>query len=101
MARGGKIVDASFVDVPRQHNTRGENEQIKAGGEPEGWEAKKRSHKDTDARWTQKGGERHFGYKNHAKVARTTKLIADLPPKSRTRVGRANLGVGFGLVSVA
>lgn len=76
MARGGKIVDASFVDVPRQHNTREENKEIKAGGEPGGWEDKKRSHKDTDARWTKKGGERHFGYKNHAKVARTTKLIA-------------------------
>lgn len=76
MARGGKIVDASFVDVPRQRNTREENDEIKAGGEPGGWDEKKRRHKDTDARWAKKGDERHFGYKNHAKVARTTKLIA-------------------------
>ena len=74
-AKGGKIVDASFVDVPRQHNTREENKEIKSGSEPEGWSEKKRAHKDTDARWTKKGGERHYGYKNHAKVARVTKLI--------------------------
>lgn len=74
-AKGGKIVDASFVDVPRQHNTREENKEIKGGGEPEGWSKKKRAHKDTDARWTKKGDEKHYGYKNHAKVARVTKLI--------------------------
>ena len=43
---------------------------------PDAWEDKKRSHKDTGARWTKKGGESHYGYKNHAKVARKTKLIA-------------------------
>ena len=76
MARVGKIVGASFAEVPRQHNTRAENAEIKAGKVPDAWEAKKRSHKDTGARWTKKGGERHYGYKNHAKVARKTKLIA-------------------------
>lgn len=77
-AKGGKIVDASFTDVPRQHNTREENKHIKETGEaPEGWDDKKRAHKDTDARWTKKGDERHYGYKNHAKVARKTKLIED------------------------
>jgi len=74
-ARGGKIVDASFVDVPRQRNSREENERIKKGGEPEGWSDKKKAQKDTDARWTKKNNERHFGYKNHTKVARKTKLI--------------------------
>lgn len=77
MARGGKIIDASFVDVPRQRNTREENREIKAGGEPEGWGEKKRAHKDTDARWTKKGDEKHYGYKNHAKVTRVTKFIDD------------------------
>ena len=72
---GGKIVDASFVDVPRQRNTRGENAEIKGGGEPEGWGDKKRSHKDTDARWATKGNERHYGYKNHIKVDVATKLV--------------------------
>ena len=77
-ARGGRIVDASFTDVPRQHNTRGENAHIKETGEaPEGREKKKLAHKDTDARWTKKGDERHYGYKNHTKVVRKTKLIDD------------------------
>ncbi len=30
-ARKGQIVDASFVDVPKQRNSRAENEPIKAG----------------------------------------------------------------------
>ena len=31
--------------------------------------------KDTDARWTRKAGQRHYGYKLHAKVDRSSKLI--------------------------
>ena len=77
MVRGGRILDASFVDVPRQRNTREENKEIKDGKAPEDWDQKKRAHKDTEARWTKKGDERHYGYKNHAKVARKTKFIDD------------------------
>ena len=36
--REGKIVDASFVEVPRQRNTRKENEQIKGGQTPENFQ---------------------------------------------------------------
>ena len=39
IAREGSIVDASFVDAPRQRNTREQNAQIKAGERPEGFEA--------------------------------------------------------------
>lgn len=35
LASRGKIVDASFVDVPRQRNSREENASIKEGGTPE------------------------------------------------------------------
>jgi IS5 family transposase len=38
IGRKGSIVDASFVEVPRQHNNRKENEQIKEGERPEGFE---------------------------------------------------------------
>ena len=31
--------------------------------------------KDTDARWTKKNAENHYGYKNHVKVDKTSKLI--------------------------
>ena len=74
-ARGGTIVDASFVDVPRQRNGREENKLIKEGGKPEDWSDKKSAHKDIDARWTKKNEEKHFGYKNHAKVSRKTKMV--------------------------
>jgi transposase len=35
---GGSIVDATFVDVPQQRNSREENETIKEGGVHEEWE---------------------------------------------------------------
>ena len=77
IARGGQILDASIVPVPRNHNTREENAAIKGGEEPEGWENKpaKRSQKDVDARWTKKHGKNHYGYKNHVNVDRKHKLI--------------------------
>jgi len=77
IARGGQILDASIVPVPRNHNTREENAAIKDGKEPEGWKDKpaKRSQKDIDTRWTKKHGKIHYGYKNHVNVDRKHKLI--------------------------
>jgi len=79
VANSGSIIDASFIDKPRQRNTKEENESIMDGKIPEDWqkpenEAKLRQ-KDTDARWTKKNNETHYGYKNHIKVDRKTKLI--------------------------
>ena len=37
IARGGQILDASIVAVPRNHNTKDENTTIKAGEMPEDW----------------------------------------------------------------
>ena len=75
----GVIIDGSFVDVPRQRNTREENKKIKNGEGDTLWngddEKNKKHHKDTDARWTKKNGERHYGYKNHAKIDARSKLI--------------------------
>ena len=65
------------MEAPRQRNTRDENKQIKEGKGEDLWkdnEHKKR-HKDVDARWTKKRDEVHYGYKNHAKVDRKTKMI--------------------------
>jgi IS5 family transposase len=73
----GSIIDASFVNVPRQRNSREENEQIKDGNVPEEWSEEKKRQKDTDARWTKKNDETHFGYKDHVKVDMDTKLITD------------------------
>lgn len=75
----GIIVDASFVEVPRQRNKREENEQIKAGEVPEEWKKKpaKLKQKDVDARWTKKNEEVHYGYKNHVKIDNKSKLITN------------------------
>ena len=40
IARGGQMVDATIVPVPKQHNSRDENEQVKAGKTPENWKKK-------------------------------------------------------------
>jgi len=77
IARGGQILDASIVAVPRNHNTREENATIKNGEVPEDWADKpaKQSQKDTDARWTKKHGKSDYGYKNHVNVDRMHKLV--------------------------
>lgn len=73
----GQIVDASFTVAPRQHNTREENKAIKEGKGDELWQdhPHKKSHKDIDARWTKKNGEKYFGYKNNVKMDNKSKLI--------------------------
>jgi IS5 family transposase len=75
----GSIIDATFVDAPRQRNSHDENDEIKSGKIPEDWqkpdqEAKLRQ-KDIDARWAKKNDETHYGYKNHIKIDKKTKLI--------------------------
>ena len=77
LAQPGKLVDASFVDVPRQRNTRAENATIKGGGTPVEWaeQPAKQRQKDLDARWTKKNAEGHYGYKNHVKADAQSKLI--------------------------
>lgn len=76
-AKKGQIVDASIVAAPRQRNSRVENQQIKNGYAPEGWTDSKKRQKDTDARWTQKNGKNHYGYKNHIEVDAAHKLIRE------------------------
>jgi IS5 family transposase len=77
VTREGTLIDATFVEVPRQRNSREENEKIKNGETPEDWDEKKRSHKDTDARWTKKNDETYYGYKDHIKVDKDSKIIID------------------------
>lgn len=84
----GKIIDATFVPAPRQRNSREVNKTIKAGKGDTLWNAEegdtakekkskkaRKSHKDIDARWTKKRGETIYGYKQHTKVDKGTKLI--------------------------
>lgn len=83
----GTIVDASFVSVPKQRNTREENKQIKEGETPNSFkenEAKQRQ-KDTDARWTKKNGKSYYGYKVHISTPTNEQFI------SRYKVTPANV----------
>ena len=81
ITHAGTIVDATFVEAPRQHNHHDENNDIKQGKTPEEWEKPQNIHKlrqkDMDARWTRKGREFHFGYKDHVKADADSKLITD------------------------
>ena len=79
--REGSIIDATFVEVPRQRNSREENAKIKKGEVPEEWKnpenANKLEQKDTDARWAKKGNETFYGCKDHVKVDNASKIITD------------------------
>jgi IS5 family transposase len=79
VAKGGSMVDASFVEVPKQRNTREENKEIKEGKIPESFleNENKFAQKDTDARWTKKGNESFYGYKNHINADVEHKLIRE------------------------
>jgi len=76
-ARGGQMVDATIVPVPKQRNSRDENEDVKAGKTPRAWkkDPSKNRQKDKDARWTKKHGKSFYGYKNHVNADARHKLI--------------------------
>ncbi len=79
--REGSLVDATFVEVPRQRNSREENAQIKKGEIPSEWQKPENinmlEQKDTDARWSKKGNETFYGYKDHVKADKESKIIID------------------------
>jgi len=79
ITRTGSIVDASFVDVPKQRNSREENQSIKDGEVSKQWKEEGNKHKtaqkDINACWTKKNDETHYGYKNHVKADKDSKLI--------------------------
>jgi len=86
----GKIVDASFVEAPRQRNTKEENETIKKGEIPEGWKENKHKmrQKDVDARWTKKGVENQvceIAYRNNP-LSETQKTSNQSKSRVRVRV---------------
>ena len=83
IAKGGQMVDATFVEVPKSRNSREDNAKLKAGEIPEDWKKEDaatvnmRRQKDTDARWTKKNNETHFGFKNHINADAENKLIRE------------------------
>ena len=79
LIKEGVMVDATFVEVPRQRNCREDNAKIKQGETPAPWrkQPRKLAQKDVDARWTKKNHQTFYGYKDHVKVGAKTKLILD------------------------
>ncbi|MCL2140890.1 MAG: IS5 family transposase [Dehalococcoidia bacterium] len=90
ITRKGTIVDATFVTVAKRHTTKADDERLKAGEEPSDLADKnvqrlkegKIKHVenvtaqiDMDARWTKKGNESYFGFKNHVKCDKDSKVI--------------------------
>ena len=79
VARAGQMIDATFVEVPRQRNSREDNAKIKAGETPEAWQAEAKKpmlrQKDLDARWTKKNNQAYYGYKNHINADQGHKLV--------------------------
>jgi len=77
ITRSGSIVDATFVAAPRQRNTCEENKKIKEGKGDDLWKdnAHKYRQRDKDARWTKKNDETLYGYKDHIKIDRDSKMI--------------------------
>ncbi|MGN1209432.1 MAG: IS5 family transposase [Duodenibacillus sp.] len=77
-------IDASFVEAPKQRNSREENAAIKDGRGDDLWrdQPNKRRHKDLDARWTKKHGKTYYGYKAHVVTSAATNLVIDLASTS-------------------
>jgi IS5 family transposase len=65
-ARGGQIIDATLVPVPKLCISREANNEIKTGRLPDGWEENpyRLQQRDLDARSIKKNGVIHYGYKN-------------------------------------
>jgi IS5 family transposase len=84
ISHSGSIVDATFVDAPKQRNSRKENEEIKEGKTPKEWDKKpnKKRQKDVDARWATKNKELHYGYKDHVKIDKKSKMITEFSTTS-------------------
>lgn len=79
ICREGRTVDAMIVEVPRQRNSREDNQTIKQGKVPGDWPAQPRklAQKDVDARWTRKDYIAYYGYKNSITGGNTDSLIHD------------------------
>lgn len=77
IAKEGTMIDATFVSVPIQRNTREENKEIKEGKTPENFTKNKNklAQKDLDASWTKKHHVSYYGYKNHVKGETKRKFI--------------------------
>jgi len=68
--KGGQIIDATLIPVPKQHNRKEDTEQLEQGEIPTGWteHPKRFEQRDLDARWTKKHDKSYFGCKSHISI---------------------------------
>ncbi len=77
-ARGGQLIDATLITVPKAQLGKPDKQSLKDGKTPAHWSAKQAAHVDTDARWTAKRAVDCFGYKAHVNTDQQHKLIRAL-----------------------
>jgi IS5 family transposase len=92
ITKNGSIIDATFVTCDKRHTTKKDDKSLKEGDCPhdlhekcaerlESRQIKDDEHvfsqMDFDARWTKKGNESFFGYKDHVKCDKDSKIITD------------------------
>lgn len=67
--------------MPRQRNSREDNQTIKQGKVPGDWPAQPRklAQKDVDARWTRKDYIAYYGYKNSITGGEARRTPANAP----------------------
>jgi IS5 family transposase len=77
--KSGLIADGTIVEVPRQRNSKEDNDHIKAGDVPAHIADNPHvlAQKDLDAEWKKKNNTSYFGYENHALADEGYKFIRD------------------------
>jgi IS5 family transposase len=78
IARGGQIIDATLVQAPKPHFTKGDKALIEQDAMPVDWKPAKRRQKDLDATWTKKHGKSYHGYKLSINVDKRYKVIRQI-----------------------
>ena len=76
-AKKGSMIDASFIESPRQHFTKSDKEYVNKDEIPPDWSKEKAAQKDLDAKWTKKGDRSYYGYKDHVVADAKNKIIRD------------------------
>ena len=92
LIKEGVLVDATFVAIPRQFNSRDDNAKINEGETPAGWlkRPRKLAQQDLTARWGKKNSLTYYVYTNHVKVGAKQSLFVTSrrPTPVRTTVSR-------------
>jgi IS5 family transposase len=78
LARGGQMIDATLVPVPKQRINKDEKEILQQDATPASWQPAKRRQKDQDATWTKKHSKSYFGYKLTVNADKRYKLIRQI-----------------------